>query len=60
MMSLLDSHLVALLIFSTFTATVMGTLAEDTPRERAISAAKMFVAFVGSTIVGSWIMHFIR
>ena len=60
MMGLLESHITALLLFSVFTATVMGTLAEDTPRERAISAAKMFAAFVGSTIVGAWVMHFVR
>jgi hypothetical protein len=38
----------------------MGTLSENTPRERAIAAGKMFLAFVGSTIVGAWIMHFVR
>ena len=59
-MSLLDSHLVALLLFSGFTSVAMGTLAENTPRERAISAAKVFAAFVGSTLVGAWIMHFVR
>lgn len=59
-MSLLDSHLVALILFSGFTSVAMGTLSEDTPRERAISAAKIFAAFVGSTIVGAWIMHFVR
>ena len=59
-MSFLDSHLVALLLFSGFTSVAMGTLAENTPRERAISAAKVFAAFVGSTLVGAWIMHFVR
>ncbi len=59
-MTLLDSHLVALLLFSGFTSVAMGTLAENTPRERAISAAKVFAAFVGSTLVGAWIMHFVR
>jgi len=59
-MSLLDSHLVALLLFSGFTSVAMGTLAENTPRERAISAAKVFAAFVGSTLVGAWIMHFVH
>jgi hypothetical protein len=58
--AIFDSHLVALFLFSGFTSVAMGTLAENTPRERAISAAKMFAAFVGSTIVGSWIMHFVR
>jgi hypothetical protein len=60
LVSLLDSHLVALVLFSGFTSVAMGTLAEDTPRERAISAAKVFAAFVGSTLVGAWIMHFVR
>jgi len=59
-MGFLESHLVALFIFSGFTSAAMGTLSEDTPRERAITAAKIFAAFVGSTIVGAWIMHFVR
>ena len=59
-MAFLESHLVALFIFSGFTSAAMGTLSENTPRERAISAAKMFAAFVGSTMIGSWIMHFVR
>lgn len=59
-MSFLDSHLVALFIFSGFTSVAMGTLSENTPRQRAISAAKMFAAFVGFTIIGAWIMHFVR
>ncbi|MBK5255194.1 MAG: hypothetical protein JJE39_04100 [Vicinamibacteria bacterium] len=59
-MALLDSHLVALILFSGLTSVAMGTLSEDTPRERAISAAKMFAAFLGSTMVGAWIMHFVR
>lgn len=59
-MSFLESHLVALVLFSGFTSVAMGTLSENTPRERAVSAAKMFAAFVGSTVVGSWIMHFVR
>ena len=59
-MGFIESHLVALFIFSGFTSAARGTLSENTPRERAISAAKMFAAFVGSTIIGSWIMHFVR
>ena len=60
MMGFLESHLVALILFSGFTSAAMGTLSEDTPRDRAISAGKMFAAFIGSTIVGAWIMHFVR
>lgn len=59
-MALFESHLVALLVFSGFTSVAMGTISENTPRERAIASAKMFAAFVGSTIIGAWIMHFVR
>lgn len=59
-MVFLESHLVALLLFSFFTSVAMGTLAENDPRSRAIASAKMFAAFVISTLVGAWIMHFIR
>lgn len=59
-MEFLESHLVALILFSFFTSVAMGTMAEDTPRSRAIASAKMFAAFFGSTLVGAWIMHFIR
>jgi len=59
-MALLESHLLALILFSGFTSVAMGTLSEATPRERAVSAAKMFVAFLGTTVVGAWIMHFVR
>ncbi len=59
-MGLLESHLVALIVFSGFTSVAMGTMSENTPRERAIASAKMFAAFLGSTLVGAWIMHFVR
>ena len=59
-MGFLDSHLVALFVFSLFTSVAMGTLSENTPRDRVIASVKMFAAFVGSTIVGAWIMHFVR
>lgn len=59
-MGFLESHLVALLLFSGFTSVTMGTMSEDTPRARAVASAKMFGAFVGSTMIGAWIMHFVR
>jgi hypothetical protein len=59
-MAFFQSHLVALVIFSGFTSVAMGTLSEDTPRDRAIAAAKMFAAFFFSTVIGAWVMHFIR
>ena len=59
-MDFLESHLVALLLFSGLTSVAMGTMSENSPRERAIASAKMFAAFVGSTLLGAWIMHFVR
>ncbi len=59
-MGILDSHLVALVTFSLLTSVAMGTLSENTPRERAVSSAKMFAGFLMATVIGSWIMHFIR
>lgn len=59
-MVFLESHLVALLLFSFFTSVAMGTLAENDPRTRIVASARMFGAFVLSTLVGAWIMHFVR
>jgi MFS family permease len=59
-MALLESHLVALLVFSGFTSVAMGTMSENTPRERAVASGKMFAAFVLSTLIGAWIMSFVR
>lgn len=59
-MVFLESHLVALVLFSLFTSVAMSTLAEDDPRSRAIASAKMFAAFVLSTLVGAWVLHFVR
>ena len=56
----LDSHLAALAVFSLFTSVAMGTLAENTPRDRAISSAKVFVGFLVATVIGAWIMRFIN
>jgi hypothetical protein len=59
-MDFLESHLVALVLFSGLTSVAMGTMSENTPRARAVASAKMFAAFVGSTLLGAWIMHFVR
>ena len=59
-MGILDSHLVALIVYSLLTSVAMGTLSENTPRDRAVSSGKLFAGFLVSTVIGAWIMHFIR
>ena len=59
-MAFLESHLVALILFSLFTSVAMATLAENDPRSRVIASVRMFAAFVLSTLVGAWVLHFIR
>jgi hypothetical protein len=53
------SHFPALLIFSFLTSVVFGVLSKDTPRDRLIYGAKVFVAFVGTAIVLGWLMYFV-
>ncbi|MBZ5513887.1 MAG: hypothetical protein LAN62_03400 [Acidobacteriia bacterium] len=51
------SHFSALLLFSFFVSVVFGLLSKDTPRERVIYGAKVFVAFVGIALLLGWIMY---
>ncbi len=51
------SHFPALVLFSFLTSAVFGVLAKDTPRERVIYGAKVFVAFVGLALVIGWVMY---
>ncbi len=50
-------HFPALVLFSFLVSVVFGVLAKDTPRERVIYGAKVFVAFVGLALVIGWIMY---
>lgn len=59
-MAFLESHVVALVLFSGLTSTVMGTLAEDTLPARLRYGAKAFAAFMVATMIGAWVMRFIR
>jgi hypothetical protein len=54
---MLISHFSALLLLSFFVSVVFGLLSKDTPRERVIYGAKVFVAFVGIALLLGWIMY---
>jgi len=51
------THFPAMLLFSLLTSVVFGVLSKNTPRERIIYGAKVFVAFVGIAILLGWIMY---
>jgi len=50
-------HFPAMLLFSFLVSVVFGVLSKNTPRERFLYGAKVFVAFVGVALVLGWIMY---
>jgi hypothetical protein len=46
-----------MLLFSFLVSVVFGVLGKNTPRERLLYGAKVFVAFVGVALVLGWIMY---
>ena len=50
-------HLPAMLLFSLLVSVVFGVLSKNTPRERLLYGAEVFVAFVGVALVLGWIMY---
>jgi hypothetical protein len=50
-------HLPAMLVFSFLVSVVFGLLSKDTPRDRLLYGAEVFVAFVGVALVLGWIMY---
>jgi len=50
-------HLPAMLLFSFLVSVVFGLLSKNTPRERLLYGAEVFVAFVGVALVLGWIMY---
>jgi hypothetical protein len=53
------THFPALLLFAALVSTVFGVISKDTPRERALYAAKSFALFVGIAVALGWIMYFV-
>ena len=46
-----------MLLFSFLVSVVFGLLSKNTPRERFLYGAKVFVAFVGVAVVLGYIMY---
>jgi len=46
-----------MLLFSFLVSVVFGLLSKDTPRERLVYGAKVFLAFVAIAVVLGWIMY---
>jgi len=46
-----------MVLFSFLVSVVFGLLSKDTPRERFLYGAKVFVGFVGVALVLGWIMY---
>ena len=54
------SHFAAVLLFALFASIVFGITQRETPRRMFRYGAYCFVLFVGSVIVMSWVMFFIK
>jgi hypothetical protein len=58
--TLTPSHFSAVLLFAAFASTVFGITQRATPKAMVRYGIYCFVLFVGSVIVASWLMYFIR
>jgi hypothetical protein len=59
-MSFAPSHFLSVLLFATFTSIVFGITQRITPRAMVRYGLYCWVLFVGSVLVASWLMYFIR
>jgi hypothetical protein len=50
-------HFPAMLLFSFLVSVVFGLLSKNTPHERFLYGAKVFLAFVGVAVVLGFIMY---
>jgi ABC-type uncharacterized transport system permease subunit len=50
-------HFAAMVLFAFLVSVVFAVLSKDTPRDRVIYGAKVFVAFVGIAVLLGWIMY---
>jgi hypothetical protein len=55
--TLLQSHLVLLMLFAFFVSLVFAVIAKDDVREQIKLGGLMFAGFVGSAIVLGWLMY---
>jgi hypothetical protein len=54
------SHFAAVILFAIFASIIFGITQRSTPKAMVRYGAYCFVLFLGSVIVASWIMYFIR
>jgi len=54
------SHFAAVLLFALFASIVFGITQRETPRRMFRYGAYCFALFVGSVIVMSWVLFFIK
>ncbi|HEY4051926.1 MAG TPA: hypothetical protein VGM27_34150 [Acidobacteriaceae bacterium] len=59
-MTLTPSHFSAVLLFASFASIVFGITQRATPKAMLRYGIYCFVLFIGSVIVASWVMYFIR
>ncbi len=59
-MILTPSHFTAVLLFALFASVVFGITQRSTSRAMLRYGIYCFVLFVGSVIVASWLMYFIK
>ena len=52
-------HFLVMMLFATLASIVFGAMAKDTPYERLLYGAKVFVEFMVIGLVLSWILYFI-
>lgn len=54
------SHFSSVLLFATFASVVFGVTQRSTPRAMVRYGIYCWVLFVGSVIIASWAMYFVR
>jgi hypothetical protein len=55
--TLLQSHLLLLVIFAFFVSLVFAVIARDEPRDQIRLGGLMFAGFVASALVLGWLMY---
>jgi heme/copper-type cytochrome/quinol oxidase subunit 4 len=53
----MNSHFLALVLFSFFVSLVFAVLLRDEPREQLRTGAMMFGGFIAAALVLSWLMY---
>ena len=52
-------HFLYLVGFAFFVSVVFGVIADGTVRDRIIYATKIFLEFVGISLIAAWVLYFI-